>query len=135
VVAILLVQHHRGTPSALSPKDIEMNELLRLRRPATTGFSTDHTTNSVNRISQRPPLASRPETNEQRSNATAHASLPLEHLYPSLYAGHASLFQRGGNYLRAIANQTRQTASGTATRAVVHISFSATIIVSGGPKI
>jgi hypothetical protein len=104
VVAILLVRHHRDTPSALSPKDIEMNELLRLRRPATTGFSTDHTADRVNRfISQRSALTSRPETNEQRSYAAAHASLPLEHLYPSLYAEHASLFQRCGNRLRAFA--------------------------------
>jgi hypothetical protein len=81
-----------------------MNELLRLRRPATTGFSTDHTADSVNRfISQRPALTSRPETDEQRNHPASHASLPLEHLYPSLYAEHASLFQRGGNYLRAIA--------------------------------
>jgi hypothetical protein len=81
-----------------------MNELLRQRRPTTTSFSTDQTADSVNRfISQRPALTSRPDTNEQRSHATAHASLPLEHLYPSLYAEHASLFQRGGAYLRAIA--------------------------------
>jgi hypothetical protein len=81
-----------------------MNELLRLRRPATTGFSTDYTADSVNRfISQRPALKSRPETNEQRSHVRAHAPLPLEHLYPSLYANHSSLVQCCGNYLRAIA--------------------------------
>ena len=81
-----------------------MNELLRLRRPAPTGFSTDYTADSVNRfISQRPALTSRPDANEHRSHAAAPASSPLEHLYPSLYAEHASLFQRGGNYLRAFA--------------------------------
>jgi hypothetical protein len=81
-----------------------MNELLRLRRPATTGFSTDHTADSVNRfISQRQALTSRPETNEQRGHAAARTSIPLEHLYPSLYTQHASLFRRGGNYLRAFA--------------------------------
>jgi hypothetical protein len=81
-----------------------MNELLRLTRLATTGFSTDHTADSVTRfISQRPALTSRPETNERRRHAGAHAPLPLEHLYPSLYTEHFSLVQRCGNYLRAIA--------------------------------
>jgi hypothetical protein len=85
-----------------------MNELLRLRRPVTTSFSTDHTADSVNRfISQRPALTSRPETYEQRNHATTHASLPLEHLYPSLYAEHVSMFQRWSNHLRAIATDIR----------------------------
>jgi len=114
VVAILLVRHHRDTPSALSPKDIEMNELLRLRRPATTGFSTDQTAYYVHRfVSQRPALTSRPETNEQRSYAAAHASLPLEHLYPSLYAEHASLFQRAFAINLANGLPARETGSPT----------------------
>lgn len=88
-----------------------MNQFVRLGT-AMPGFSTDHTAYSVNRfIAQRPALTSRPETNERR--CPAGAPIPLQVLYPSLYAERLSLVQRCGDYLRAINLRTPAPPRGT----------------------
>jgi hypothetical protein len=53
-------------------------------------------------MAARPALVSRPEVSPQ-ARQSAGASIPLDVLYPSLYAERASLAQRWGDYLRAIA--------------------------------
>lgn len=80
-----------------------MNTLGRFASTATLRFSTDQTALNVNRfIAARPALMGRPEASAQPSGTSA-APVPLQVLYPSLYAERSSLVQRWGDSLRAIA--------------------------------
>jgi hypothetical protein len=79
-----------------------MNALLRLTRPAAIGFSTDYTASRVHRfVSLRPSISGRPETDDR--SVHVGPSMPLQVLYPSLYAERFSTAQRCRHYVRAIA--------------------------------
>ena len=79
-----------------------MNHFFNLAGTAMPGFSTDQTASSVRHfITQRPSLISRPQTREQPYSAGP--PVPLELLYPLLYADRVSIVQRCGDYVRAIA--------------------------------
>jgi hypothetical protein len=66
-------------------------------------FSTDQTALSVSRfIAARPVLTGRPQASDQHRQP-AWTPVPLEVLYPSLYAERCSLVQRFDQSVHAIA--------------------------------